>query len=255
MVAYVKHRKMLKSKHAKPKTGSDMPLSPSQPSVRSSQPVPDVGIEACIASLSTELSAYLAHQVEGLGSSLQQFFLALSSDLSTQIAARISALSSTSCTLTPSGFAPVQPGQALSPHSSVSTAGLPQESQALDEVDRNPKVFSVLSAVLRKDSDKLVATGISHSHSVRDPEGGDDIDDDVRKSTVSVIPDRSTVCLANFVYDLPGSRPVATPPVAPNVILMLCMPYPTLRNPPIPALLCIHGFLTFLGRLMSALLR
>ena len=74
MVAYVKHRKMLKSKHAKPKTGSDVPLSPSQPSVCSSQPIPDFDIEARIASLSTELSASLAHQVEGLGSSLQQSF-------------------------------------------------------------------------------------------------------------------------------------------------------------------------------------
>ena len=161
MVAYVKHRKMLKSKHAKPKTGSDVPLSPSQPSVCSSQPVPDFDIEAHIASLSTELSASLARLVEGLGSSLQQSFLALSSDLSTQIAARISALSSTSCTLTPSGSAPVRPGQALSPHPPISTAGLPQESQALDEVDWNPKVFSVPSAVLSKDCDRLVATGIN----------------------------------------------------------------------------------------------
>ena len=58
MIAYVKHRKMLK-----PKTGSDVPLSPSQPSIPSSQPVPDFDIEACIASLSTELSASLARQV------------------------------------------------------------------------------------------------------------------------------------------------------------------------------------------------
>ena len=99
MVAYVKHRKMLKSKQSKPKTGSDVPLSPSQPSVCFSQPIPDFDIEARIASLSTELSASLAHQVDGLGSSLQQSFLALSSDLSTQLAARISALSSTSCTV------------------------------------------------------------------------------------------------------------------------------------------------------------
>ena len=124
MVAYVKHRKMLKSKQSKPKTGSDVSLSPSQPSVRSSQPVPDFDIDARIASLSTELSAPLARQVEGLGSSLQQSFLALSSDLSTQLAARISALSSTSCTLTPSVSASVWPGQALSPHPPVSTAGL-----------------------------------------------------------------------------------------------------------------------------------
>ena len=212
MVAYVKHRKMLKSKHAKPKTGSDVPLSTSQPSVRSSQPVPDFDIEARIASLSSELSASLARQVEGLGSSLQHSILALSSELSTQLAARISALSSTSCTLTPSGSAPVRPGQALSPHPPVSTAGLLQESQALDEVDRNPKVFSVPSAVLRKDSDRLVTPGISQPPLVRDPDDEDDIDDDDRESTVSVIPDRSTVRLANFVYDsYPGSRPVATP--------------------------------------------
>ena len=70
MVAYVKHRKLLKSKQSKPKTSSDVPLSPSQPSVRSSQPVPDFDIEARIASLSTELSASLARQVEGLGSNL-----------------------------------------------------------------------------------------------------------------------------------------------------------------------------------------
>ena len=49
MVAYVKHRKMLKSKHAEPKSSSDVPLSPFQPSVRSSQPVPDFDIEARIA--------------------------------------------------------------------------------------------------------------------------------------------------------------------------------------------------------------
>ena len=81
MIAYVKHRKMLKSKHVKPMARSDVPMSPSQPSVRSSQPVPDFDIEARVASLSTELSASLACQVEGLGSSLQQSFLALSSDL------------------------------------------------------------------------------------------------------------------------------------------------------------------------------
>ena len=56
MVAYVKHRKMLKSKQSKPKTGSDVPLSPSQPSVHSSKPVPVFDIEARIASLSSELS-------------------------------------------------------------------------------------------------------------------------------------------------------------------------------------------------------
>ena len=177
--------------NVKPKTGSDVPLSPSQPSVRSSQPVPDFDIEARIASLSTELSASLARQVEGLGSSLQQSFLALSSDLSTQLAARISALSSTSCTLTPSGSAPVRPGQALSPHPPVLTAGLLQEPQALDEVDRNPKVFSVHFAVLREARDRLVASGISQPPLVRDP------DDDDRESTVSVMPDRSAVRLAN----------------------------------------------------------
>ena len=86
MIAYVKHRKMLQSKHVKPMAGSDVPMSPSQPSVRSSQPVPGFDIEARIASLSTEFSASLARQVEGLGNSLQQNFLALSSDLSTQLA-------------------------------------------------------------------------------------------------------------------------------------------------------------------------
>ena len=146
MVAYVKHRKMLKSKQSKPMTGSDVPLSPSQLSVRSSQPVPVFDIEARITSLRTELS-------EGVGSSLQQDFLALSSDLSTQLAARIS---STSCTLTPSVSAPVRPDQALSPHPPVSTAGLLQLSQALGEVDRNPKVFSVPLAVLREDSNRMV---------------------------------------------------------------------------------------------------
>ena len=74
MVAYVKHRKLLKSKQSKPKTSSDVLLSPSQPSVPSSQPVPDFDIEARIASLSTELSASLACQVEGLGNNLQQSF-------------------------------------------------------------------------------------------------------------------------------------------------------------------------------------
>ena len=137
--------------------------------------------------------------------------------MSIQLAARVSALSSTSCTLTPSSSAPVQPGQALSPHPPVSTAGLLQESQALGEVDRNPKVFSVSSAVLRNDSNRLVATGISQTPLVRDPDDRDNIDDDDRESTVSVIPDRSTVRLANFVYDsYPGSRPVAAPPVAPR---------------------------------------
>ena len=81
--------------------------------------------------------------------------------MSTQLAARISALSPTSCTLTSSGSAPARPGQALSPHPPVSTAGLLQESQALGGVDRNHKVFSVPSAVLRENSDRLVATGIS----------------------------------------------------------------------------------------------
>ena len=116
-----------------------------------------------------------------------------------------------------SGSAPVQPGQALSPHPPVSTAGLLQESQALGDVDRNPKVFSVPSTVLCEDGDRLVAPGVSQPPLVRDPDDGDDIDDDDRDSTVSVIPDRSTVCLANFVYDsYPGSRPVAAPPVAPR---------------------------------------
>ena len=61
----------------------------------------------------------------------------------------------------------------------------------------------------------MVATCISQTPLVRDPDDGDDIDDD--ESTVSVIPDRSTVRLVNFVYDsYPGSRPVAAPPVAPR---------------------------------------
>ena len=105
-------------------------------------PVPDFELEARMASLSTELSASLTHQVEGLGSDLQQSFLALSSDCSNQLAARISALS-TSVSLTPSVSAPVRPGQALSSHPPVSTAGLLQESQALGEVDPNSKVFSI----------------------------------------------------------------------------------------------------------------
>ena len=74
MIAYIKQRIMLKSKHVKPVAGSDVPMSPSQPSVRSLQPVPDFDIEARIASFSTELSASLARQVEGLGRSLQQSF-------------------------------------------------------------------------------------------------------------------------------------------------------------------------------------
>ena len=78
-------------------------------------------------------------------------------------------------------------------------------------------MFSVPSAVLRKDSDRLLATGISQPPSVRDPDDGEDIDDDDHESIVSVIPDRSAVRLANFVYDsYPGSHPVATPPVAPR---------------------------------------
>ena len=72
MVAYIKPRKLLKSKQSKPKSSADVTLSPSQPSVPSSQPVPDFDIEACIVSFSTELSASLAHQVEGIGSDLQQ---------------------------------------------------------------------------------------------------------------------------------------------------------------------------------------
>ena len=76
--------------------------------------------------------------------------------MSNQLTARISALS-TSGSLAPSVSAPVRPGQALSSHPPVSTAGLLQESQALSEVDRNPKVFSIPSApVLRKDSDRVV---------------------------------------------------------------------------------------------------
>ena len=137
--------------------------------------------------------------------------------MSTQLAARISALSSTSCTLTPSGSAPVRPCQALSPHPPVSTAGLFQESQALGEVNWNPKVFSVPSAVLREGSDRLVATGISQPPLGLDPDDGDDIDDDDCESTVSVMSDRSAVRLTNFVYDsYPGSRLVAAPPVAPR---------------------------------------
>ena len=78
-------------------------------------------------------------------------------------------------------------------------------------------MFSVPSAVLREDRDRLVATGISQPPLVRDCDDGDDIDDDDRESTVSVISDRSAVRLANFVYDsYPGPRPVAAPPVAPR---------------------------------------
>ena len=234
MVAYVKHKKLLKSKQSKPKTSADVSLSPSQPSVPSSQHVPDFDFEAHMASLSTELSASLARQVEGLDSDLQQSFLALSSDLSNQLAARISALS-TSVSLTPSVSAPVCPGQRLSSHPPVSTAGLLQESQALGEVDRNPKVFSIPSApVLLKDSDRVVgeaaqsrqvpdaaaahSAGVSHTPLAIDPDNGDDdVDDDGddRESTVSVTADHSAVCLANFVYEsYLGSRPVADPPVA-----------------------------------------
>ena len=230
MVAYIKHRKLLNSKQSKPKTSADVPLSPYQPSLPSSQPVPD------FASLSTELSASLARQVEGLGSDLQQSFLALSSDLSNQLAARISALS-TSGSLTPLGSAPVWPGQALSSHPPVSTAGLLQESQVLGEVDRNPKVFSIPSApVLRKDSDRVVgeaaqsrhlpdaavapSAGVSHTPSAFDPDDGDDDD---RESTVSVTAERSAVRLANFVYEsYLGSRPVAAPPVAAPPVAPRC---------------------------------
>ena len=156
--------------------------------------------------------------------------------MSNQLAARISALS-TSVSLTPSASAPIRPGQALSPHPPVSTAGLLQESQALGEIDRNPKVFSIPSApVLRKDSDRVVgeaaqsrqvpdtaaapSTGVSHAPLAIDPDDGDDDvddDDDDRESTVSVTADHSAVRLANFVYEsYPGSRLVAAPPVAPR---------------------------------------
>ena len=160
--------------------------------------------------------------------------LALSSDLSNQLAARISTLS-TSSSLTPSVSAPVRPGQVLSSRPPVLTAGLLQESQALGEVDRNPKVFSIPSApVLRKDSDRVVgeaaqsrqlpdvaaapSAGVSHAPLALDPDDGDDdVDDDDHESTVSVTADRSAVRLANFVYEsYPGSRPVAAPPVAPR---------------------------------------
>ena len=180
------------------------------------------------------MSASLARQVEGLGSNLQQSFLALSSDLSDQLAARISALS-TSCSLTPSVSAPVRRSQALSPQPPVSTAGMLQESQALGAVDRNPKVFPIPSAaVLRQDSDRMVgeavqsrllpdaaaapSAGVSHAPLAHDPDDGDDdVDDDDRESTISVTADRSAVRLANFVYDsYPGSCPVAAPPVAPQ---------------------------------------
>ena len=90
MLAYVKHRKILKSKQSKPMTGADISLSPSLPSVPSSQPSPVFDVEAQIASLSSELSASLASQVEGLGSQLQQRFLPLSNELSNQLAAKIS---------------------------------------------------------------------------------------------------------------------------------------------------------------------
>ena len=111
MVAYVKHCKVLKSKQSKPKTGTDVPVSPSLPSVPSSQPAPIIDVEARIASLSTELSASLASQVEGPGSQLQQSFLALSTELSNQLAARISALPNASFSVPPAVSAPVRPGQ------------------------------------------------------------------------------------------------------------------------------------------------
>ena len=63
MLAYLKHRKILKSKQSKPKTGADVSLSPSLPSVPSSQPSPVFDVEARIASLSSALSASLARQV------------------------------------------------------------------------------------------------------------------------------------------------------------------------------------------------
>ena len=80
-----------------------------------------------------------------------------------------------------------------------------QESQALGEVDRNPKVFSIPSApVLCKDSDRVVgeaaqsrqvpdaaaapSAGISHASSALDPDDGDDdVDDDDHESTISRI--------------------------------------------------------------------
>ena len=127
MVACVKHRKVLKSKQSKPKTGSDIPMSPSLPSVPSSQPAPIIDVEARIASLSTELSASLSSQVEGLGNQLQQSFLALSTELSNQLAARISALPDASFSVPPAVSAPVRPGQDLSAHHYVSTTGMPQE--------------------------------------------------------------------------------------------------------------------------------
>ena len=53
MLAYVKHCKILKSKQSKPKTGADVSLSPSLPSVPSSQPSLFFDVEAWIASLSS----------------------------------------------------------------------------------------------------------------------------------------------------------------------------------------------------------
>ena len=86
-------------------------------------------VEAWIASLSSELSASLASQVEGLGSQLQQSFLALSNELSNQLAARISVIPHPSFSAHPEVSAPVRPGQYPSPHPPVSTAGMPQELQ------------------------------------------------------------------------------------------------------------------------------
>ena len=58
------------------------------------------------------------------------------------------------------------------------------------------------------------SAGVSHAPLAIDPDDGDDDD---RESTVSVTADRSAVRLANFVYEsYPGSRPVASPPVAPR---------------------------------------
>ena len=89
-------------------------------------------------------------------------------------------------------------------------------------------MFPIPSAtVLRKDSDRVVgevaqscqvpeaaaapsAGVVSHAPLAHDLDNGDDVDDDDRESTISVMADHSAVRLANFVYDsYLGSRPVA----------------------------------------------
>ena len=161
IIAYVKHRKFLKSKQSKPKSGADISLSPSLPSVPSSQPAPVFNVEARIALLSFELSASLASEVEGLGSQLQQSFSDLSNELSNQLTARISAIPNPSFSAHPEVSAPVRPGQAPSPHPPVSTAGMPQEFQDQGGVARDPQVNPTpsLSAKLHPASVQVLGEG------------------------------------------------------------------------------------------------